>query len=153
MKWTEQLVERLLATATPAGSWGYRPDAPARPEPSAIACLALRAHDAEPARWTPALTWLASEQQEDGSIPVSAEVDTRTWATRLAVLAWQCTPEAQRPDYLRPTRRATAWLLSVRGERGPVTDEVGHDTRLQGWSWTSPAWDRQSRRQAPHSST
>ncbi len=100
-----------------------------------MACIALAAHGVEPQRFENGLAWLSNVRRPDGSVPVSSAVSSPAWPTGLAVLAWVCGRERVGPRHEPDIEKAAHWLLATRGCRLPPTDEVGHDTTLQGWPW------------------
>jgi hypothetical protein len=120
--------------------WGYQPESPASAEPTVLAGLALLAiADDEPsARCREAIdaaaAWLASLQNTDGSVGLSATLSAPHWCTALTLLFWTAC------DAYAPARlRATNWLLSVQGlawER-PVGSPFAHDTAIPGWAWVA----------------
>ncbi len=136
MSWTDRLVDRLLEDPTPSGAWGYRSGTSPCAEPTSLACLALSARGVEPKTWGKGLAWLATVQQEDGSVPVSSGIPGPAWSTGLAVLAWLQAGGQEEGRYAAHIKKATGWLLATRGIRlSPNTEVYGHDVTLQGWPW------------------
>jgi hypothetical protein len=131
MSWLETTIDRL---ARPA-HWSYHEDGPAASEPTALAALALCAHGKTAAAQR-ALAWLVRAQAFEGTLGVTLSDKTPCWPTALAVLAWQAASDAQsRSRYEGCIDRATAWLLSARGETSDRSPLIGHDTTLVGWPW------------------
>jgi hypothetical protein len=131
-----QLHERLTALA--AGPWSYGPQVPSAAEPAAVAALALIAHR----EWSLArqpVVWLASLQQEDGAVGVTASEHAPHWPTAWAMLAWQACrqgPDVALAEALaRQIELAAQWALAHGGKTSERPDTVGHDTTLRGWSW------------------
>jgi hypothetical protein len=93
-----------------------------------------------------ALVWLAGRQRQDGSWPLSVELDESSWTTSLAVLALCHHPE------LRPcVRRGVDWLLCQEGRGGSLLSwllehlfarrrAIDQDPNLKGWPWTPGAF-------------
>ncbi len=150
--WILAVHERLLATRTPRGAWGYRADSPGSAEPTAMAALALHAHradahasDARSANMPQihestvreALNWLIGLQKPDGSIGIASDTAAPHWPTALALLALTHCGGAEAPKSWRSAAdAATRWLLAARGNA--VEDDSGfaaHDTTLSGWFW------------------
>jgi hypothetical protein len=130
------LPERLATLA--AGPWSYGPQPPSAAEPAALAALALIACR----EWSLArqpVVWLASLQQPDGAVGVSASEDAPHWPTAWAMLAWQACrqgPDVVLADALaRQIELAAQWSLAHGGKTSERPDTVGHDTTLRGWSW------------------
>jgi hypothetical protein len=132
MSWILTAVERLAG----ASQFGYRAGADGATEPTALAALALLAHDRADAASRP-LHWLLAQQNRDGSVGIGAGQATPCWPTGMAVLAWRAAQQAS-PDgteYRAASERAVAWLLEVKGSVLPRTPQLGHDTTLIGWPW------------------
>jgi len=110
---------------------GYARDSAPATEPTALAALALvahqRAHDAESA-----IAWLRRIQAADGSVGIR-EGETPGWPTSLAVLTWHATRPAG--AYKQQINHAVAWILNAHGETMPRVAEFGHNTELAGWSY------------------
>lgn len=123
-----------LAAAT---RWTYGTSTESAAEPAAWAALALSAHGMVDAAREPA-TWLAEVQQSSGAIGVSASQDEPCWPTSLAMLAWSAVDRAAEANQFHDNiQRAAAWSLASRGEPGPRSPMIGHDTKLVGWSWAA----------------
>jgi len=135
MRWVEAILDEL----SEATSWGYRPGAPPATEPAAMGALALAGHGRHEAAQR-ACRWLVSLQADDGALGISAAEAAPHWPTGLAVLAWKTIGGAA--EYETAIAKALAWLLAVRGETSPRSDEVGHDTTAIGWPWVegTHAW-------------
>ncbi len=136
--WQSELISRLAGAAAPTGGWGYHPGGIESSEPTALAVLALSAHEEHAALCARGLSWLASIQNDDGGVPVVPAVRAPCWPTGLCLLAWvkSQTPAGGAHDV--PTRSATSWLLHTQGTPiPPDTRLVGHDTTLIGWSWVA----------------
>ena len=119
------------------GNWGYHPTGPQAAEPAAFACLALNAHELHQEAKTLA-DWLASLQQDSGSVGVTQDQDTPAWPTSLAMLAWQACDQGMRATKFDVAReKALAWTLQTFGKAAPQQDHIGHDTTLLGWSWAA----------------
>ena len=105
-------------------------------EPTALTCLAMRAHQVEANRWVHGLGSLARMQRSDGSIPVAGHVPSPGWPTGLAVLAWALANPDSPVAYADPIARAVGWLVKTEGaELSPRPDVFGHDRTLKGWGW------------------
>lgn len=133
MAYVDEILDRLTA-ALPCG---YHADGPAGTEPTALAALALTAHNRYPPA-ARALEWLAGLQAADGSVGPTSSQATPGWPTSLAVLA---AISARRSDASAAGQRqfdvklGVAWILATRGESLPRTPEMGHDATLVGWPW------------------
>ena len=136
MAWQHAHIERLLKAANDEGGWGYRAQSPTAAEPTAIACLALRAQGVKPSRWNRGLASLAALQRPDGGVPVTTCVESPCWPTGLAVLAWMLACPRSPPSYKGHADRGVEWLLTTAGRTlRPRHESFGHDTTLQGWPW------------------
>ncbi|MEA2555201.1 MAG: hypothetical protein QOI60_532 [Actinomycetota bacterium] len=119
MKGTPDLGRTLRRAQAADGGFGPRPGAPAEPEPTALAAVALGD--------TAAADWLAAHQDEDGSIGIRLGPVWNDSATALASFALS-----------DPQRQAA--LDHLAGGQGRATAEspiVPHDGSLRGWAWTS----------------
>jgi hypothetical protein len=134
MSWLDEALNLLDAEAP----WGYRLSSTPFAEPTALAALALGAHERS-RNHHEALHWLANLQAADGSVGVSATHPEPGWPTSLAVLAWQAarTSGAGEPESAFGTaiERAVQWILTTKGICYPRVPEMGHDTSLLGWPW------------------
>lgn len=109
---------------------GYRPDA------TAWAVLSLAATGSggrtrdliDPGR-----TRLAASQSEDGRVSISPSDTESFWPTPLAILAWQGSEK-----HAEHRSRAMEFLLKTSGKHWEKDENSphGHDTSIQGWSWT-----------------
>ncbi|MCA9099541.1 MAG: hypothetical protein KDA63_00210 [Planctomycetales bacterium] len=115
---------------------GYKPDGAVCAEPTAMAALALAAHD-RPDPAAEAVKQLAQMQQPDGAVGVSIEQNEPVWPTGLAVIAWQVCGAGD--DGLNRFQsqidRAIAKILEVKGQTLQPSDVLGHDVTLQAWPW------------------
>jgi hypothetical protein len=110
---------------------GYRRQASAYSEPTALAALALQSHGRIQAASKAAL-WLAGCQRNDGSLGLSASEHQPSWPTGLAVLAWR----SLGADWSDNVERALEWIIRVQGDTFENSENlVGHDTQIPGWSW------------------
>ncbi len=134
--WHQTLVHRLIGNAHPRGGWAYREGNTVCAEPTAVASLALAAHDTGTAAAAAGLAWLATDQRLDGCVPVSPQVKGPGWPTGLAVLAWTRTAATGPGRYRTQIDQAVGWLLATRGRRvAHAANVLGHDTSLRGWPW------------------
>ena len=131
------LLDRLVTRGNADGSWGYRSGLPGCAEPTALACLSLAAHGIATDRLSAGLDWLRKMQRPDGSVPVSTTISTPGWATGLAVSAWMAGRGKQVDAPHQCVAKAVDWLLAMRGIKLRETDQLGHNTQLQGWPWVS----------------
>ena len=78
--------------------------------------------------------WMASIQHADGSMPVSAGIETPGWTTPLALLLW-----SGLSGFETPRRRARNRLLRTEGRTlrrdDPSAKLFGHDVAAVGWPW------------------
>ncbi len=68
--------------------WSYHPGGAPAAEPTALAGLAVCAHESAAAAAHQAASWLARQQRPDGSVGVSAALPTPGWATSHALWLW-----------------------------------------------------------------
>jgi hypothetical protein len=136
----QQQLADVLARRTPGG-YGISTTGASREahmsEPTAWAAIAL----VEAGRLETAArscTWLSQAQQKDGSVGVSSTELEPCWPTALALLAWyrwqQATGDSIYNDCIE---RGLKWTLDARGSTSPRKPQIGHDTRLLGWSWAA----------------
>lgn len=132
MNAVEQAVEQLAEISR----WSYTPHGSSATEPAAWTALALAAHGESAAAGRPA-SWLAEVQQSNGSVGVTAQLQTPRWPTSLAILAWNAVDgnSNSSPRFQSAVHRAVQWAVNVRGNTGPRRPQVGHDTTIAGWSW------------------
>jgi hypothetical protein len=121
---------RLDADA--ANGIAYLKDGPPAAEPTALAALALSGlgHAAQAHK---AAAWLAQQQATDGSIAVRPGESTPAWPTSLALVVWSGLNSDHALD--PAITKGEGWLLKTKGAATEQTADVGHDTRLIGWSW------------------
>jgi hypothetical protein len=151
MTWREELLDRLAA-AIPCG---YDRNGPPATEPTCLAAIALSIHGQQE-QALQALRWVASLQDDDGSVGPVPELETPGWPTAWAVLAsdyiggnsdndvlgligsrdWR---EDDRLQCKRAFRieRAVQWLLDTKGSTLPRQPSMGHDSTLVGWPWVA----------------
>src|SRR5947207_2373674 len=106
--WLEDVLDRLSRTPV----IGYAPDTVAATEPTALAALALIAHNRHP-QAKPAIDFLVSSQSPDGSVGVRQKEPEPQWPTSLGVLAWQAFDERA---YAANIDRAVNWILEAKGK-------------------------------------
>jgi hypothetical protein len=134
-EWLEEARKNLLGLQDGTGGWGYRRNGLPSVEPTALACLALRATDPDGGAGRlvePAAKWLASLQQPDGSVGLFAGMPRPEWPTPFALLLW-----ADLGGFDREIQHATEWLLERRGltfKKSSVPG-AGHDASIAGWPW------------------
>lgn len=128
MSWIRDQLERFRQQPV----IGYRADQSPLAEPTAIAALALQAHQL-PLFAEPAADWLVERQSLQGEIGVMPGHEEPGWATALALIVWHQMP--QRHKYLGPIELATQWLLEARGKVLEPDTDLGHNVELVGWSW------------------
>ena len=126
MGFLTETIDRLSAVPV----CGYRANAPAATEPTALAAMALIGHGREE-QAQPALDWLRQRQNHDGSLGVSETEDQPRWPTSLAVLTWLSEPV----PHQKRIKKAITWILDARGRAMETPDEIGHDTTIVAWSW------------------
>src|SRR6185312_8610253 len=115
---------------------GYHAGAEQRAEPTAMAAMALLAHDrAAPA--APLLDWLLARQNRDGSVGIDVADQAPGWATGWSVMAWQAAGEKEPADkkYAAAIDRALEWMRSFEGSIAEHSQVIGHDTTIKGWPW------------------
>lgn len=133
MSGTEPLLDELAACR----DWSYHAGGPVSTEPAALTALALMAHD-RVADARPALDWLAELQSDQGGVGVTATLAEPTWATSLAIIAWNEYSRLENGnDYLGGLESAKKFLFTQQGQPLPLSEQVGHDTTLVGWSWAA----------------
>jgi hypothetical protein len=149
MTWRDDLLDQLAA-AIPCG---YQRQGPAATEPTCLAAIALAlCGRTEPS--LQALQWLASTQNDDGSLGPASGVPAPGWPTALAILASAYVGRSGSNDALglcgdfkslsdNPTKseqtfrvgRATEWLLAAKGTTIKRSPEMAHNSMLVGWPW------------------
>ncbi|MEX2137647.1 MAG: hypothetical protein WD894_00170 [Pirellulales bacterium] len=151
MTWREELLERLAA-AIPCG---YERRGPPATEPTCLAAIALSIYGRHE-QSLPALQWLASLQNDDGSVGPTPELETPGWPTAWAVLAGGYTSRSRKSDVLglgdssdvggddarqnqQPfsVERGVQWLLDTKGGTLARQPSMGHDSMLVGWPWVA----------------
>jgi hypothetical protein len=111
---------------------GYRDEKTPAAEPPALAGLALHAQgQVEPARQ--AAQFLADMQNQDGSVGVRPGEPSPLWPTSLALLLWRACSDAE--TWQQHAAAAITWTLKAQGRTIDKAPELGHNTRLVGWSW------------------
>ena len=125
--WLDEALTQLAAKPV----CGYAPDAAPATEPTALAALALLAHDRK-GSVGPAIEYLLRCQGTDGSVGVREGDATPGWPTGLAILAWG---QADAAKHRTAIDRGIEWILSTRGKAIPVAEAMGHDTMLVAWPW------------------
>lgn len=130
----DTVARELLDARGSRPGWSYLPDTPPFTEPTALACLALRAHGGTDSAESLAASakWLASIQQPDGSLGPSADLTQPPWPTALALLAW-----AAMGWDAPPREKALGSLMQLEGRSGEKIPAsiLGDDTSLKGWPW------------------
>ncbi len=113
----DALQRRLIQAQNPDGGWGYgSPHGSSWTEPTALALLALFAHELTGTSYDRASRWLRQNQRKDGGWPPSPTVTVSTWVTSLAALAL---PETGGPADQHA--RAIDWLRrQINPEMDPV---------------------------------
>jgi len=137
--WVREAETQLLRLARSDSGWGYRRGSVPCVEPTALACLALQATESRGENSAAfdavrtAARWLASIQQLDGALGISASLSTPQWPTPFAVLTW-----ASQEGFTAEMEKATKWLLKQHGVTFHLDPEViGHDTTMLGWPWVA----------------
>jgi hypothetical protein len=138
--WTDRARFDLQSLRGDQKNWGYKKGGAAGVEPSVLSSLGLiasgnrdsAASDLGNARR--AAEWTAAIQHSDGSLPVSAEIETPAWTTPYAMLLWRAVP-----CFEKSRSRAGAWLLGLQGQALPrdefTAQVIGHDPTVRGWPW------------------
>jgi hypothetical protein len=128
--WLETAVQRLAAKA--GEGIPYLTGGAGAAEPTALAAMALNAQGrSKEAR--SAAEWLKREQAADGSIAVRPGESRPAWPTSLALIVWNEMNHDHAYD--AAIAKGTGWLLGNKGAPTEQTPELGHNTRLIGWSW------------------
>ena len=134
--WQSAMMDRLYSTACARGGWSYRTGGTATSEPTALACLALHTQHTPLEQWSHGLQSLVQAQKKCGGVSSLHQSDTPFWTTGLAINAWITPANHTENRYSNNISRAIEWLLATKGLKVPFRPEIlGHDTRLQGWSW------------------
>lgn len=134
----EAVAKELIATRGTRPGWSYVPETPPYTEPTSLACLALRASGTAAAAEDStaglggAARWLATIQQPDGSLGLSADLTQPPWPTALAVLAW-----AELGTAAGEREKAVRSLMQLEGRASERVEGsvIGDDTTLKGWPW------------------
>ena len=118
-------IAKLWERKLPEGGFSIKPGGRYRNDATAWALIASCAAEEKPDRLKPSRTRLASNQLENGIVPLSTDHPDTIWTTPLAILAWRGTSE-----YSSMRDRAIEFLLKTAGV---------YDSSLKGWPWTSKA--------------
>lgn len=108
----------------------YRPDATAW---AVVALAATRSGGTDDGAVESGRSRLAGSQLADGRVSVTPSGPESSWPTPLAILAWH-----RSEKHAGQRLRAVNFLLGTSGKHW-VKEEgspLGHDTSIQGWSWT-----------------
>ncbi|HEY2411331.1 MAG TPA: hypothetical protein VGI40_03765 [Pirellulaceae bacterium] len=160
MSWVDPILDRLAE----APAVGYSPAGKPAAEPTAIAALALLAHERNSAA-TAIADKLVQMQQENGEVAVRPGEEWPGWPTSLAISTWcaithtdravgnalRGVPSGDAPNLEKTSllheriSRAIEWLLANRGRGVERSGDFGHNTELVGWayaegthSWVEP---------------
>jgi len=128
------MVAQIEARALPGGGFANREGETFRPDATAWAVLALKAHGIGGELQDSARQRLAAAQLADGRVSISPKHPKAFWPTPLAILAWQGSPVCQEAQ-----KRAVAFLLATSGKHWEKEPDAihGHDTIIKGWPWTA----------------
>ena len=137
--WIRQARSELLRLASAPG-WGYRQGGSPHVEPTALGCLALLASaPSEPDSTADrivdeAARWLASIQQPDGALGLSAALRSPEWSTPYAMLVW-----SNLEGFNAQSQKAAEWLLGRRGHtfKKDFAAVAGGDSSIAGWPWVA----------------
>lgn len=130
MAWQDDFLTRLAARPV----CGYGDEATPATEPTALAALALvGAKQLPPA--IEAAEFLLGIQNKDGSVGVRPGEAMPAWTTSLAVLTWLATERDN--AFRQPIAAAVNWILETQGRTIEHATELGHNTKLIGWSWAA----------------
>jgi len=136
VSWQQEAVNRLQSAVGDDGGWGYRRGLASSAEPTSVVCLALTAHNTSEEVISRGLHWLASLQQRNGAVPISAGMSFPWWPTSHAVLAWRKSGFQNDAVCRDCADRAVRWLLNSRGRGFRGSPAIyGHDTKLRAWPW------------------
>ena len=126
----------ILARLSAGDVCGYQSKAPCSTEPTALAALALLAHDRTAAA-EPLVQRLLEMQNTDGSLGIDRVQHEPGWPTGWAVLAWRAAQKSSifAPEYVDANWRGRNWLLATAGDILEPEDWRGHDTVVRGWPW------------------
>jgi hypothetical protein len=123
-------------------SIGYGAQQVQAAEPTAIATLALAAHELSAAATRAAESLALLQQQDSGAVAVLANEREPNWPTSLAIVAWCAVSSSM---YRENIDRGIGWLLANRGKAIPNSFYFAHDSELIGWayaeqthSWVEP---------------
>ena len=132
--WSREMVAQIEVRALPGGGFANREGENFRPDATAWAVLALRAHGVGGELQDAARQRLAAAQLADGRVSISPEHPKAFWPTPLAILAWQGSPMHRAAQ-----DRAVAFLLATSGEHWEKQPDAihGHDSIIKGWPWTA----------------
>ena len=141
----EQATRFLVRTQNPDGGWGSQPGKQSNTESTAFALLALSALGEKTLNKSvgQGLSWLANNQNKNGSFPFTAGLKQGSWASAVAILALHSfethRPLAQRCAewLLRQKGRSLGLLASLQYWLVPEENLVKLDPFLKGWPWTS----------------
>lgn len=126
--WIDDAILELKARQGSCGAWSYRlGDTPAT-EATALAVMALAAHDNDP---TAGLAWLTTQQRGDGGFAPIGSLDLTNWTTAPAAIALMAGNQTSAAD------AAVQWLKSVSAYTFTPSSSspYGYDTTLAAWPW------------------
>ncbi len=135
--WIYEARRELVKLANANSGWGYKQGGMPAVEPTALAGLALLATGSPGGNGVAegvinsAAQWLASIQQSNGAVGVSATLPWPEWATSYAILIW-----SNLRGWSAPAAKAGDWLLQQRGMVVADPEHIlGHDATIPGWPW------------------
>jgi hypothetical protein len=127
---TAALVERLLSFSLPDGGLPYYRGNGSSAEPTILAAIGLSVSGVPAERVKPLLAWVQGLQNADGSVGVDpGNRDQGVWLTALAAIVFHHFGLAEN------TKRALAFLLSLRSVTSAKDPKLRQDDTLTGWPW------------------
>ncbi len=139
MDWLADVVTRLSS----AERFSYRTDGEAATEPTALAVVALLAHDRADAA-APHVDWLLERQAANGRFGIDDQQSDPGWATAWSALALNAAARTGIGNARQrvAVKRAIDWLVGVEGSIAERVDGRNEDPSVKGWPWVegTHAW-------------
>jgi len=129
---TTKLGTGILQRVAVSGGFFEQAGGEPRPDATAWSIIALAACGSHQQSIDQGRQFLASLQQKDGRISITADHPEAFWPTAPAILAWQ-----GNSTYKQAREMAINFLLTTAGHHPPPHPDspLGHDTSIPGWPW------------------
>ena len=103
-----------------------------RTDSTAWGIVALQAYHQNPQACERGMSYLVTQQQQNGQINIAPDVPDASWPTALAIFGWH-----RSSRYSQAEKDAAEFLLHFSGYHWPKTADalLGHDPSIPGWPW------------------